>query len=171
MVVILIVGMIARIIIPTINYRSSDQIKKECITYIGGLISNAWQSAIVKKKLHRIWFDLKKNIIKIEVVKKIDESGETFEQLNMPYAKSEYQLPPSLEIKELFVDGINILNQPGIKTETAWFYITSDGLVQPTIINIADRSEYGATDSNSVIGLVVNPFSGQLKTYGTFAKP
>lgn len=171
-VVILIVGMISSLIIPTLRYQTPAQQTKDMVVQIGHLINTAWQSALIKQKTHRIVYDLKKNTLTIEIEKETKGSSkETFEAISFPYRNSTYALPSSAKIKQLFVDNADILNRPGVKTETAWFYISSDGLVQPTIINIAHRAEYDTTNNETHIGLVLNPFSGQIKEYETFAKP
>ncbi len=173
-VVIFVLGLLLRITVPMFVNRIPGYKRNEFITQVSSLIKLAWQNALITQRMHRVWFDLEKKIMRVEIVKpkKKGNDKEEFEPISVSYLKSEYHWPETFFIKQLYVDGTNILNQPGVKTETAWVYVLPEGLMQPTIINVVDTAESDEhNNEGKQIGLVVNPFTAQLSVYETFAKP
>lgn len=113
-IVVLLVGMIASIVIPALQHRVPGYKRKEFITQLGALVNLAWQNALIEQRMHRVWFDVEKNIARVEI-QKISAPGDTkerFEPINVPYIKSEYHWPSTIHIKQLLIDGVDITNQP-----------------------------------------------------------
>ena len=56
------------------------------------------------------------------------------------------------------------------KTASVWFYIIPEGMVQNVVINMTDTKDVRDNQARPV-GLILNPFSAQLKIYDSFQKP
>lgn len=171
MVVLVIVGIIAGVAIPNLRYLNPNQKRKEFINQITTLVNSAWQNALVRQKLHRVWFDLRKNLAQVEIETEKKGEKSTFEPINLPYVKTSFTWNDAIVIKQFFVDGNDLMNQPGVKTETIWFYVVPDGLIQETIINAVDTSHQDNRGEYVQLGLTINPFTAQVKADETFAKP
>ena len=167
MVVILLLGIATTIIIPNLQQRLPGYQRKAFVTELNTLLALAWQNALSTQKVHRIFFDLNKRLIKAEV----EEAGAVpntmiYKPINQAYRKTSYEWPENIEIKNFFIDGSDEMSKHE-KAETIWFYIVPEGLAQEVIINVVDTSQSVPIS----LGLVLNPFTAQLKEYDTFQKP
>ncbi|MGE0206655.1 MAG: Tfp pilus assembly protein FimT/FimU [Candidatus Babeliales bacterium] len=173
MVVILILGIIATIAVPALQNRLPGYQRKQFIAEVDSLSRLAWQEALVQQKALRLLFTLDKRLMSVQIATGgFDKDGNpTFAPVDIPYLKSSYQWPDSIEIKQFFIGKKDFLTRPGIKTETIWFYYAPEGLVQPVIINMLDTSNQDAQGKARQISLVMNPFTGQFKEYEEFQKP
>lgn len=162
----------AAIIVPNMRYLMPTYKRKEFISRVSGLVQFGWQNALVTQKVQRLWFDLKKRVISLEIeTRKPELTQEFFEPVNLTHAATQYQWPDTIEIKQFFIEGSNVMAQPGFKAETIWFYIVPEGLVQDVIINLIDTAELDAARKPINFSLVINPFTAQLKMNEGFSKP
>lgn len=173
LVVIMILGLVATIIIPNLQQRLPSYKRKEFIMQVRTLVNLAWQNALIRQKPHRVFFDLEHNKIQVEIEKdtKDKEGKQDFELISIPYMHSVYQWPATIVIKNFYIQGNDMFNRPGIKTETLWFYIAPDGLTQQVIINISDLNDRDQRDQPHQISLSINPFTAQLQEHEGFTKP
>ncbi len=171
-VVLLILGLIGSVIIPNLQFRAADYQRKELVQKLGALVRAGWQQALQSQQLHRVWFDLKTKIVRLERV--IEPRGEgqkpRYEPVNVAYATTQFTLPDAITIKQFFIQSSDALNQPGIKVESVWFYIVPEGLVQEVIINALDGNDIDPQGQAHQFSLIVNPFTAQLSLYESFSK-
>lgn len=166
-VVIMILGIVATMIVPNLQQRLPGYKRQAFINEFNTLLAFGWQNALASQKVNRIFFDFKKRIVKLEE----EEPGPTpdkttYKPVSQAYRKTFYEWPETIEIKNFFIDGVDEFGA-GKEVLTMWFYIVPEGLTQEVIINILDTSQ----STNISIGLVLNPFTAQLKEYDRFQKP
>ena len=78
--------------------------------------------------------------------------------------------PDSIIIKQLLIEGFDEMKRfTGGKTETVWFYIVPDGMVQAVTINFLDKEQM-IDGKPKPVGLVLNPFTAEFKVYHAFAQ-
>ena len=172
LVVIMILGIIAAIVVPNMQRRLPKYEREAFITNVNTLLGNAWQYAVQRQKIVRVMFDFEKNLSSIqEQTDKKDAKGdEIFKPLEAEYRTTQYRWPAHIEIKQFFINGVNEMTAGKIVTKM-WFFIIPDGMSQEVIINALDTKQQRPDGSDIQIGLVLNPFSAQLKSYGLFQKP
>jgi prepilin-type N-terminal cleavage/methylation domain-containing protein len=168
MVVILLLGIVATIVVPNLQQRVPGHKRKAFISELNTLLALGWQQAFVTQKIHRIYFDVVDRIVKLESEEPGPVEKEVvYKPVIQTYRTSSYEWPEEITIKNFYIDGIDELNQPERNTTSVWFYIMPEGLSQAVVINIEDTSQ-----SQPIrLGLVLNPFTVQLKEYDTFQKP
>jgi type II secretory pathway pseudopilin PulG len=173
MVVIVIIGLMAAIVSPNFGRRKPEYERQKFLGNLNALMRLAAQQASATGKLHRIYFDFKRNKVTVEVKAegKTDKGEQAFKLMKAPYLNSvltwpNYYLPENFVIER--VDELK--NEESGKTEkSAWFFIQPDGLAQDVIINIDDRNP-AYRGKKKQIGLVMNPFTAQFKIYDSFQK-
>lgn len=171
MVVILLLGIMATILIPNIAYVRPGYERRAFVAQVNNLLRFAWRDALISQKIHRIHFDLKKRIIRVQVEGAEHGNEKKFYDVKTQYVKSWYEWPEHIIIKQLFVGKEEQLQRPGTKTESAWFFIVPEGMSQEVIINALTTIEKDEKGKEKQIGLVINPFTAQLNAYETFQKP
>lgn len=165
MVALAIIGLVAAIIVPNLQRLSPERKREQFITELNGLTSFAWHNAIMTNRVQRIFFDLEKKQVHIQQAEP-GEKEDTFVPVHAAYRSTEYMIPQEVTIKDFYIDGVSEMHA-GKTVQRIWFYIVPDGLSQAIIINAL----YETDDATSVLGLVLNPFSGQFKVYNEFQKP
>lgn len=172
-VVIMILGVMATIIVPNLQRLSPRYKRNEFLSQLGALVRLSWQQALITQKVHRVFFDVEKRIVRVDcVTEKKDKAGSPdFQPVSIAYLNTSYQWSPALEFKQFYIGKDEMLARPGIKTDQIWFYTVPDGLAQDVIINIVDIGETDAQGKPVRIGLVLNPFSAVFKEYEEFQKP
>ncbi len=172
MVVIMLLGIIAAIVGPNMRRRLPKQQREAFISNVNTLLGNAWQYAVQRQKIVRVHFDFEKNLSSLqEQTDTKDIKGDAvFKPIEAEYRTTQYRWPDNIEIKQFFINGVNEMTS-GKSVTKMWFFIIPDGMSQEVIINAVDTKEQRADDSDVQIGLVLNPFSAQLKSYGSFQKP
>lgn len=171
-IVVLLLGIIGAISIPNLRYLMPGYKRKEFVTHVSGLVQLGWQNALVSQKLHRLFFDLKTRTMRLEIeTRKPENTQEFFEPVKLVNVSAQYQWPDTIEIKQFFIDGNNVMGAAGFKAETMWFYIVPEGMVQEVIINLVDTKERDAEKKPFSFSLVVNPFTANLKMHEGFSKP
>lgn len=168
MVVILLLGIVATIVIPNLQQRIPGHKRKAFISELNTLMALGWQDALASQKTIRVFFDIDKRVVSLESEERRKSSDEVvYKPLLQAYRSNSYEWPDQIEIKNFYIDSLDELNQPDRKTSSLWFYIMPEGLSQNVIINIEDTSQTPPIR----LGLVLNPFTVQLKEYDTFQKP
>ncbi len=171
-VVIMLLGIVATIVVPNLQQLLPAYKRKEFLTQVSALVRLTWQQALITQKAHRVFFDLEKRVLRIEIeTDKKDKTGKpAFEPAAIAYLSTNYQWADAIKIKQFFIEGEEMLARPGIKTEQVWFYIAPDGLAQEVVINLIDSSDIDAQGKPAPVGLVLNPFSAEFKSYEEFQK-
>lgn len=172
LVVMFLIGLMTTFIIPTLqNLRPAhkqDQFVNNCRT----VLAIAWQKALATGKLHRVYFDLAKRIMRAEVqTSEPDAKEETFGTVQRAYDEAEFTWPSVITIKEFFIEGTERLHSAGSQAEAVWFYVVPDGMVQEVVMNIEDMSSTDERGQGVPLGIVINPFTVQLRTYDAFQQP
>lgn len=168
MVVILLLGIVAAIVVPNLQQRVSGHKRKAFISELNTLMALGWQDALATQKIIRVFFDVEKRLVILESEEPGSIANEVvYKPITQTYRSNSYEWPQEIEIKNFFIDGVDELNQPERKTSFLWFYIMPEGLSQNVIINVEDSSQTQPIR----LGLVLNPFTVQLKEYDTFQKP
>ncbi len=170
-IAIAIIALLGAIVVPNLMRRSPDYQRKQFVTKLNTLTQFAWQHAITSGKLHRMFFNIRKRQIIIEqATDEKDAKGEAiFKPLKNAYVRSEYVWPKQLHLQSMYIDGKDLLQMFDTAYE-GWFYIVPSGLTQDVILNFEDRKDRLAGRPRQ-LGLVINPFNAQFKSYDTFAKP
>ena len=173
MLVIIVIGIVAGIGIPTLQQLMPGAGRREFASRFNQLVSVAWQNALQKNKVHRIWVDIEKRMMRVEVeTDEITATGEPkFVPLEGVYVETTYKIPENITLKQFYVEGEEKIQQRGVKVEAVWFYIVPDGLSQDVIINFFDTREKDNEGNPAKGSLVVNPFTSQTRVYGTYQKP
>ncbi len=174
LVVLLIIGLLGTIVIPNLQIRAPGYERQEFLASIQGLIGTAWQQVLKTGTLHRLFFDFKKSEIRLEQIVKTEQFGGEKEEgklVELPYIKTQLAIPPAVAIKQLFIDGTDVLNQPGVKVETAWFYMVPEGLSQAVVINLVDTRDTDEKGQPTRFGLTVNPLTAHVNLYENFVQP
>ncbi len=173
MVAIAIIAIVATIVVPNLTKRSAVEERKAFIGRLTALTQLSAQRAIESGKVHRVSFNLTKQLIILSVAsdKKDDKGIPEFQSPKGYQLNTTLKIPKNLVFKNFYVDGIDEMARHGGRgTEEVWFYVLPQGVAQSVIINIADTSDK-LDGKNNQIGLVLNPFNAHFKEYDTFQKP
>lgn len=141
------------------------------VSKLNELVQFGWQQTVITKKVHRILFDIKNRKASLEVEsEKSTPSKIAFEPLKKSFIATSMTWSDSIIIKQLLIEGFDEMKRfTGSKTETVWFYIVPDGMVQAVTINFLDK-EQTVDGKPKPVGLVLNPFTAQFKVYHAFAQ-
>lgn len=163
-------AVMAAIVVPDLWQRLPGYERKQFVTQLNQLCTMAWQNALRTHRLHRLHFDLEKDVVTIEIEQPAEPGSKTkptFVQLPTTYQKATYQWAERFQIKQFFIDGADQMTGPERKIQTLWFFVVPEGLAQEVIINILDV----AGEQPVQIGLALNPFTVQFDEYDSFQKP
>jgi prepilin-type N-terminal cleavage/methylation domain-containing protein len=173
LVVIAIIGILSAIIGPNIS-RSTPRYEREAfIARFNSLVQYGWQQSLVTHKIQRIDVDIDKKLITLTgATDEKDTSGESvFKPIPDAVFDTECPIPDQIQIKQFFIEGFDMMAKFGrTKSKAVWFYIMPEGMAQNVVINFMDTKDL-SDDQPRAVGLVLNPFTVQLKTYDTFQKP
>lgn len=171
LIVLFLVGIMAAAIVPNFQGRKPRQEREQFIQRLNSLVRYGWQSAIMTHKLHRVYFDIKRSVIRVEVESEAkDSKGEaSFAPMSNTYVNHNLVIPKQLTIKSFMIEGKEETNRSS-KLDKVWFFIVPEGLTQEVTINMVDTQDQDAQNRPRRIGLVLNPFSAQFKVYDDFQK-
>lgn len=171
LVVLFLVGIMAAVMIPNFQGRQPRQEREQFINRLNGLVQFGWQSAIMTHKLHRVFFDFKKNKVRLEVEAggKDIKGEQKFVPVSSAYVSHEVTIPEQLKVKNFMIEGKEEISS-GFHLKVAWFFIVPDGLTQDVVINMTDTKDTIGSDKVRQVGLVLNPFLAQFKVYNEFQK-
>lgn len=173
LIVIAIIGILGSIIVPNFQQRTPRYERESFIARFNTLVQFGWQQALITHKVHRITVDIgKKEITLTAASGEKDKAGEdVFKPLINPVEETMLPIPDQILIKQFFIEGFDMMTKfARSKTASVWFYIIPEGMVQNVVINFNDTKDL-YNDHPRPIGLVLNPFSAQFKTYEAFQKP
>ena len=173
MIVIVIIGIIGAITVPNLQRTTPRYERESFIARFNTLLRYGWQQALITHKVHRINVDIGKRLITLTVdSEEKDKSGEsTFVAIKDPVEDTTISIPDQLNIKQFFIEGFDMMTKfSRSKTASVWFYIIPEGMVQNVVINMTDTKDVRDNQARPV-GLILNPFSAQLKIYDSFQKP
>ncbi len=168
LVVIMLMGIVATMIIPNLQQRLPGHQRKAFVNELNTLLAFGWQSALATQQVHKVSFDLNARKANLEV-EEVSADGSTVvdKPVTQAYRKTSYEWPETIEIKNFYIDGVDDLGKTDRDVFNVWFYIVPEGLSQQIIMNVVDTSQTPQIE----LGLVLNPFTAQLKTYDTFQRP
>lgn len=173
LVAIAIIGLMATVVVPNLFGPTASRERKSYIAKVNGLLFLGWRQALITHKIHQITFDIKKKKVHVDVVEGMDSSDKPkTAPVKIDYLQTSIEWPEQFELKNFYIEGTDEVKQNlGNKTvEEYWFYIMPDGIAQDVTINIIDTKDVLPDGSPRPVGLVLNPFSVQLKEYDTFQK-
>lgn len=170
-VAIAIIGLVATILVPNLFAPTAAKERKNFITAINGLLYLGWQQALITRKIHMATFDLNKNKVYLEVVQSMESpSKPKSAPVHINYQTTSLEWPEQFQIQNFFIEGYDERARSA-RQNVFFFYIMPDGMAQDVIINFYDTKDVLPDESPRPVGLVLNPFSVQLKEYDTFKKP
>jgi prepilin-type N-terminal cleavage/methylation domain-containing protein len=171
LVAIAIIGFMATVIVPNLTGPSAATERKSFIAAANGLLFIGWQQALITHKIHTATFDFNKKKVFIEIVENIDNpSNPKLAPVKIDYQKTSIDLPEQFEVQNFYIEGYDEVKQSAGRT-VFFFYIMPDGMAQDVVINLVDTKDVMPDKSPRRVGLVLNPFSVQLKEYDTFKNP
>lgn len=170
-VAIAIIGFMATIIAPNLFKPTAAQERKTFIAGINGLLFLCWQQALITHKIHMTTFDFKNKKVFLEIVQNIDNPSEPQKApVKIEYQKTTIDIPEQFEVQNFYIEGYDEMSRSTGRYQF-FFYIMPDGMAQDVVINLIDTKDTLPDNSPRPVGLVLNPFSVQLKEYDTFKKP
>lgn len=171
LIVIAIAGVMGAALIPLLTSMQPGYGRKQFVSKLNSLVQFGWQQAVITKKVHRVLFDIKNRKASLEVeAEKSTQAKVVFEPLKQAFMSTAMTWSDSIIIKQLFIEGFDEMKRfTSGKTETVWFYIVPDGMVQAVTINFLDKEQL-IDGKPKPVGLVLNPFTAQFKVYHAFAK-
>lgn len=170
-IVIGIMGMLLALISPVLFRPRPGEQREKFVDELSRVVADGFLGALESGMLHRVVFDLVAREVRVE-----QSTGKTDIQGTMKFEPAlgsvALVLPDNLQIKNFYVNRHDELVQAaGAETKKIWFYITPGGTGQEVTINMLDMNALDAQGKPAQLSIVLNPFSMQLMTYGTFQKP
>lgn len=169
-VAIAIIGLMATIVVPNLFGPTASKERKNFVAKVNGLLFLGWQQALITHKIHKATFNINQKKVFLEVVESMDSANKPkTSPVKIDYQATSIEWPEQFEIKNFFIEGFDEKTR-GTGQNVFFFYIMPDGLSQDVIINLFDTKDILPNGSARPVGLVLNPFSVQLKEYDTFQK-
>lgn len=171
MIVMLIIGVMASLLGPSLfSGRTPRYERDQFVARLNSLVSTAQQQAIIERTVHSLEFDFKKRLVTLKRAPYPGALADDFETIKGLGNAGYYVWPEQFEVKQFIIEGNDIMKAFSRKdTGEGWFFIVPEGLVQEVTINFLDTKDTIDGDARKV-GLVLNPFTAQFKTYDTFQK-
>ena len=162
-IALLVLAIIGGVIVPRLRHNNPAADVQIFSSNLNSLIFKAANLALISRSVYKVVFDFKKRISWLEKCVVDKKSDKNIKSENIFW-------PENIDIVEFYINGTDeckkYYNAGGI--ETTWIYIVPDGMVQPAIINLFDRSE---EKEDKKFSMVLNPFSLQFKVYDEFKMP
>ena len=173
MVVMVILGLMLAITIPNLLKRKPLYEQKAFVASLNAFMAEAWQRGLTTQKIQKIVFDIPQRTVLLEqeTNQQDPQGGAQFSPVVVQYAPAAPSWPQSFEIQQFFVQGADELASRTSTKHTVWFFVLPGGLAQEVIINMVDTKNQTDLDEGKKIGLVLNPFTVQFKTYDEFQNP
>jgi prepilin-type N-terminal cleavage/methylation domain-containing protein len=166
-----IVGFVATILVPNLLAPTAAKERKNFVAAVNGLLYIGWQQALITHKIHIATFDLNKKKLYLEVVQSMDNpSNPKRVPVHINYQATSIDWPEQFEIQNFYIEGYDEKARSA-RQNVFFFYIMPDGMAQDVVINLYDTKDVLPDKSPRPVGLILNPFSVQLKEYDTFQKP
>ncbi len=173
LIVIAIIAVLGAIIMPNLQRTTPRYEREAFIARLNALVQLGWQQAVIKHKIHKVQFDVGKNIVSLhQDTGQRDLGGDPlFKPVKGLYLSTSFTWPDQFRIKQFFVEGFDEMSRfVGRKTAEIWFYLMPEGMTQDVVINMVDTKDLRNRKPRPV-GLVLNPFTAQFKVYDTLQKP
>ncbi len=168
-IAIAIVAIMMASIAPTLRQQPGYE-RKQFIARLNALVQAAWQNAIITRTVHRVLFDFKDRIARVERNMTGAALTQTFDFQPVKGPDMQMSWATTIIIKQFFIEGFDEMKRfSGRGAETIWFYIIPDGMTQQVTINGIDKED-AIENKPRPFGLVLNPFLAQFKEYDTFQK-
>ena len=161
------------ITIPNLLKRKPLYEQKAFVASLNAFMAEAWQRGLTTQKIQKIVFDIPQRTVLLEqeTNQQDPQGGAQFSPVVVQYAPAAPSWPQSFEIQQFFVQGADELASRTSTKHTVWFFVLPGGLAQEVIINMVDTKNQTDLDEGKKIGLVLNPFTVQFKTYDEFQNP
>jgi prepilin-type N-terminal cleavage/methylation domain-containing protein len=170
-VAIAIIGFMATVIVPNLTGPSAATERKSFVAAINSLLFIGWQQALITHQIHAATFNLSKKQVYLETVQNIDNpNNPKTSPVKLPYQSTSITWPEQFDIQSFYIEGTDE-KMRAAGQNVFFFYIMPDGIAQDVVINLFDTKDVLPDKSPRPIGLILNPFSVQLKEYDTFQKP
>ena len=170
MVVVVIMGMLAAIIMPTFRAKPPRYEREKFVARLNAQVQAAWQHAIVTQTLHKVIFDIKKRQVHVEyALPRIGKKDLQFEPLREWYGVEPYIWDERFVIKQFRIEGFDEMARSERETIDVFFYVVPDGLTQEVTINFVDTKDLIGRKPRQ-FGLVLNPFAARFSVYDGFQK-
>ncbi len=168
-----IVGLMVAIAIPNLFKRKPLYEQKAFVTSLNAFMAEAWQRGLTTQKIQKIVFDIpqRRVLLEQETNQQDPQGGVQFAPVVVQYAPAAPSWPEAFEIQQFFVQGADELSSSTRTTNAVWFFVLPGGLAQEVIINMVDTTSQTDLDEGKKVGLVLNPFTVQFKTYDEFQSP
>jgi len=170
LVAIALIAIMATVVIPNLRPRDPVKERQSFIARLNALTRMAWHGTLSTGKTHQIFVDLeqRKVQLKIDTGKTDSQADPIFEPVKGSFINTALTWPKNLEIKNFAIEGYDEMERTG-PAGKLWFFVVPGGLAQAVTINMIDSNDKVGGRARTV-GLVLNPFSAQFKTYDTFQK-
>lgn len=158
--VIAIIAILGMVVIPRITVKGTRP--RDIFTeHLNMLMNAAYGNAITMGKVHRVVFDLNKDIVFVEQAKsERDSAGQLqFEPIVSEFFTTTLPIPTDFLIKQFFIKGKD--SMAGGKTDKVWFFITPEGRAQEVSVVVED------VENRQTFNLVLNPFKAMFKENDT----
>jgi prepilin-type N-terminal cleavage/methylation domain-containing protein len=168
-----IMGLMLAVAIPNLFQRKPFYEQKAFVTALNAFMAEAWQRGLMTQKLQKIVFDLpqRKVFLEQETNQPDPQGGVQFAPVVVQYAPVAPSWPEAFEIQQFFIQGADELLSRTSTKHTIWFFVLPGGLAQEVVINMVDTRTQSDRNEGKKIGLVLNPFTVQFKTYDEFQTP
>lgn len=170
LVVLLLVSLFMSFVIPRFLSSQQGRAKKLFFTEFKTLVTDTMHQAVMKKKVHQIYWDLDHH----EIIAKVHDSElnekskhDQFKSVPTDIFASKIKLPTHFTIRNFFIQGNEDEMKSGETKHFIWTYIMPDGTSQQVIANIQDENE----QHNNRFSITINPFYSQVSLHDTFQKP
>lgn len=174
-VAIALLALLMAIGVPALNRFRPGYERNAFVSTLSALVQRTWQDAQITHKTHRIRFDIPHRTVIAEREMGKNDMGEVqYQEVSSQYIQSRITWPAHIQIKDVFIDGIDQMHKPGMpgfKVEEVWFYVYADGSIQEVIINMFDTTDASQAEAGTRLGLVLSPFTAKFTAYDTFQQP
>lgn len=167
---LLVMGVLASLIIPNFRGRQPRQEREQFIAQLNTLMAVAWRHALQSGKPAKVVFDFTKKLISAQgLTGQKDRDGNPISQ-PIKSANAIMRFPDRYQIKNFFIERFDEAKRfVGRAAGETWFFLMPGGVAQEVIINLVDTKEKKGGKPFPV-GLVLNPFTAQFKSYDEFQK-
>jgi prepilin-type N-terminal cleavage/methylation domain-containing protein len=171
--VLIIIGIIGSIAVPNLARLRPQHDRDQFVQAFQNLVRRGWQEAIITGRLHRIHLSLDKRLITISKdTGKRDKSGApVYEQLSDLFIASSFEWAPALQLKDFFVDGVDMFHVRGTRITEIFFFIFPSGTSQDIITNWFDQNDTRESEAGTRFSLTVSPLTAKMTENYGFSKP
>lgn len=172
LLVVFIVALLIAGAVPTLRQLMPRSQRQEFLAQLNVMVNRAWQEALATHKKHRIRFELEQRRMLLEQeTGRDDKNKAVYSQVIDQFLETAYTWPESLQIKDFFIEGRDMVHVPGVRIHEIWFFVFPDGLAQDVIINMFDTQDTRESEAGSRFALSLSPFTTRFNIHEAFIKP